>query len=192
MLGDMVERKTVVTVLFVSTILTVLGIGGMANGATVMSNAPILEINSLIEDNPPESISDVAMIQLASIHMNNPYRRPLAAIGFVISFMILIGSFMLTWRSKLAPWWITQAVVAKTIWIAGNTAVLVSQVQNADELPLKALEPHILPEFAEFDWANSLSASVILLGVMSVAVHALAAWRANKEDVANFIASRNA
>lgn len=112
--------------------------------------------------------------------MTNPYRRPLAAANVVVSALVLIGSFMLSWRRKLAQWWIKQAVVAKLIWIAAYTVSLVSHVKLTFA-PLPLEHPGgALPE---------VIAGVVLVSTFSGALHVAAAYRATRPDIAEFITS---
>ena len=185
-----VGRKTILIVLMTSTLLTIIGIGGMAGGATILSKAPIPEMTDIVEDNPPKSFAEAVALQLASVHLQNSYRRPMAAIGFIISTTILIGSFMLTWRAKLAPWWITQTMIAKVIWVASNTLILVSQVQRSIAFPTEALKPYITKEFESFDWVSMMSLWLIFTGALSIALHAAVGWRINRPDIVEFIHSK--
>lgn len=158
------ERKVIIAILMTSTLLTMLGIAGLLGGAYDLSLAPLRD---------PE-LSGVDA-QLFEARVTNPYRRPMAAANVVVSALVLVGSFLLSWRRKLAQWWIRQAVVAKLIWIVGNTAALVS---------------HIKMTFAPVDAGASLSqlmAGVVIVGSFSAALHLLAAYRATRPDIAAFI-----
>ena len=99
----------------------------------------------------------------------------MAAANVVVSVLILVGSFLLSWRKKLSQWWIRQAVVAKLLWIAGNTAALAS---------------HIKATFVPVDAGATVSQlvmGVVVVGVLSAALHLLAAYRATRPDVRAFI-----
>ena len=98
----------------------------------------------------------------------------------MVSALVLIGSFMLSWRRKLALWWIRQAVVAKLIWIAAYTVSLVSHIKLTFA-PLPLEHPGgALPE---------VMAGVILVSTFSGALHIAAAYRATRPDIAEFITS---
>ena len=73
----------------------------------------------------------------SKLRVSNPYRRPMAAANVVVSALVLIGSFLLSWRRRLAQWWIKQAVAAKLIWIGAYTVTLVSHI-NLTFTPLPA------------------------------------------------------
>jgi len=112
--------------------------------------------------------------------VSNPYRRPMAAANVVVSALVLIGSFMLSWRRKLALWWIRQAVVAKLIWIAAYTVSLISHVKLTFA-PLPLEHPGgALPE---------VIGGVILVSAFSGALHVAAAYRATRPDIGQFIES---
>ena len=92
--------------------------------------------------------------------------------------LVLIGSFMLSWRRLVALWWIKQAVVAKLIWIAAYTASLVSHVKLTFA-PLPLEHPGgALPE---------VIGGVILVSTFSGALHLAAGYRATRPDISEFI-----
>lgn len=172
------DRKVIISILLTSTLLTMLGIAGVLRGAYDLALTPLPEdVRELYE--PEDEVTD-AEIQLLEAQVTNPYRRPLAAANVVVSGLVLIGSFMLSWRRKLALWWIKQAVVAKLIWIAVYTAVLVSHVKLTFEpLPLE----HSGGTLAE------VIGGVILVGTFSGVLHVAAAYRATRPDIGEFIDS---
>lgn len=158
------ERKVIIAILMTSTLLTMLGIAGLLGGAYDLSLAPLRD---------PELTGVDA--QLFEARVTNPYRRPMAAANVVVSTLVLVGSFLLSWRRKLAQWWIRQAVVAKLIWIGANTAAMVS---------------HIKMTFAPVDAGATISqlmAGVVIVGSFSAALHLLAAYRATRPDIGAFI-----
>ncbi|TFH32120.1 MAG: hypothetical protein E4H00_02095 [Myxococcales bacterium] len=172
------DRKVIVSILMTSTLLTMLGIAGVLRGAYDLSQSPLPEdVRELYE--PEEEVTD-AQVQLFEAQVTNPYRRPLAAANVIVSGLVLIGSFLLSWRRKLALWWIKQAVVAKLMWIAVYTISLVSHVKlTFQPLPLG----HPGGALEEVMW------SVILLGTLSGALHAAAAYRATRPEIGRFIES---
>jgi hypothetical protein len=121
-----------------------------------------------------------AEVQLLEAQVSNPYRRPMAAANVVVSALVLIGSFMLSWRRKLALWWIKQAVVAKLIWITAYTVSLVSHIKLTFA-PLAIEHPDgVLPE---------VIGGVVLVSTFSGALHVAAAYRATRPDIGDFITS---
>ena len=170
------ERKVIIAILLTSTLLTMLGIAGVLRGAYDLSLAPLPEdVRELYE--PEAEVTD-AEVQLLEAQVTNPYRRPMAAANVVVSALVLIGSFMLSWRRKLALWWIKQAVTAKLIWIAAYTASLVSHVKlTFSPLPLEH-PGGALPE---------IIGGVVLVSTFSGALHVAAAYRATRPDIAEFI-----
>lgn len=172
------ERRVIITILLTSTLLTMLGIAGVLKGSYDLSLAPLPEdVRELYE--PDAQVSD-AEVQLLEAQVTNPYRRPMAAANVVVSALVLIGSFMLSWRRKLAQWWIKQAVVAKLIWIAAYTVSLISHIKLT-VAPLPREHPGgALPE---------VIAGVILVSSFSGALHVVAAYRATRPDIRQFIES---
>jgi len=168
----------IIAILLTSTLLTMLGIAGVLRGAYDLSLAPLPEdVRELYQ--PDAEVSD-AEVQLLEAQVSNPYRRPMAAANVVVSALVLIGSFLLSWRRKLAQWWIKQAVVAKLIWIFAYTATLVSHIKlTFVPLPVEQAGA-ALPE---------LLGGVVLVSTFSAALHVAAAYRATRPDIADFITS---
>ncbi len=170
------ERKVVIAILLTSTLLTMLGIAGVLRGAYDLSLAPLPE--DVRELYAPEDEVTEAEVQLLEAQVTNPYRRPLAAANVVVSALVLIGSFMLSWRRKLALWWIRQAVVAKLIWIGVYTASLVSHIKlTFAPLPVEPAGG-TLPE---------IIGGVVFVGALSGVLHIAAAYRATRPDIGEFI-----
>jgi len=170
------ERKMIIAVLLTSTLLTMLGIAGVLTGAYDLSMAPLPEdLRELAEVN--EELSD-AEIQLVEARVSNPYRRPMAAANVVVSGLVLIGSFLLSWRRRLAQWWIKQAVAAKLIWIGAYTVTLASHI-NLTFVPL--------PTAPQDATLSTFIGSVMGLSTVNAALHIAAAYRATRPDIAEFI-----
>ncbi len=168
----------IVTILLTSTLLTMLGIAGLLTGAYDLSMAPIPEdLRELYE--PDAQISD-AEVLLLEARASNPYRRPMAAANVVVSALVLIGSFLLSWRRRLAQWWIKQAVVAKLIWIGAYTVSLASHI-NLTFTPMPIEQPENV--------LSALIGSLVVLSTVSAALHVAAAYRATRPDITEFMAS---
>lgn len=178
MAGESRERKVVIAILLTSTLLTMLGIAGVLRGAYDLSLTPLPEdIRDLYE--PDADVSN-AEIQLLEAQVTNPYRRPMAAANVIVSSLVLIGSFLLSWRRKLAQWWIKQAVVAKLIWIVAYTASLVQHIESTFT-PLRLGGSGAgLPE---------IIAGVVLVSFLSAVLHLAALYRATRTDIGQFIES---
>ncbi|MBT8467719.1 MAG: hypothetical protein KJN97_03125, partial [Deltaproteobacteria bacterium] len=112
--------------------------------------------------------------------VSNPYRRPMAAANVVVSGLVLIGSFLLSWRRKLAQWWIKQAVAAKLIWIGAYTVTLASHI-NLTFVPL--------PTEPQDATLSAFIGSVIGLSTVNAALQVAAAYRATRPDISEFIRS---
>lgn len=168
----------IVTILLTSTLLTMLGIAGLLRGAYDLSLAPLPEdVRDLYE--PGAEVSE-AEVRLLEAQVSNPYRRPMAAANVVVSSLVLIGSFLLSWRRKLAQWWIKQAVVAKLIWIAAYTVSLVQHIKVT-------LSPISLDQSGA--GLAEIIAGVILVSFLSGVLHLAALYRATRPDVRQFIES---
>lgn len=166
----------VITILLTSTLLTMLGIAGVLRGAYDLSLAPLPE--DVRELYTPDVEVTEAEIQLLEAQVTNPYRRPMAAANVVVSALVLIGSFMLSWRRRLAQWWIKQAVVAKLIWIVAYTASLISHIKLSF-VPLPIEQPGAT--------LQEVMAGVVLVSTLSAALHLAAAYRATRPDIREFI-----
>jgi len=178
MASESKERKVVLTILLTSTLLTMLGIAGVLRGAYDLSLATLPE--DVRELYTPEVEVTEAEVQLLEAQVTNPYRRPMAAANVVVSALVLIGSFMLSWRRRLAQWWIKQAVVAKLIWIAAYTISLVSHVKLSF-VPLPIEQPGAT--------LQEVVAGIVLVSTFSAALHVAAAYRATRPDIRAFIES---
>jgi hypothetical protein len=170
------ERKMVITILLTSTLLTMLGIAGVLRGAYDLSLAPLPE--DVRELYTPDVEVTEAEVQLLEAQVTNPYRRPMAAANVVVSALVLIGSFMLSWRRRLAQWWIKQAVVAKLIWIVAYTVSLISHIKlSFVPLPIEQAGATL----------QEVLAGVVLVSTFSAALHLAAAYRATRPDIREFI-----
>jgi hypothetical protein len=174
------ERRLVITILLVSTLLTMLGVAGVIVGASDLSLAPIpADAGEMYgEENELTAIQ----LEMIEVWVSNPYRRPMAAANVVVSALVLIGSFLLSWRRRLAQWWIKQAVVAKLLWIVAYTTLLAQHIQGS--LPASLLDE------AETT-VSAIVTALILLGTLNGGLHIAAAYRATRPDVARFIEESN-
>jgi hypothetical protein len=179
MAGESNDKRAVFTILLVSTLLTILGIAGVLRGAYDLSPPPLPEdVREYYELD--EELSEV-QVQLLEAQVSNPYRRPMAAANIVVSALVLIGSFMLSWRKRIAQWWIKQAVLAKLLWIVAYTATLVHHVHSAVSI-------EVLEQVGA--GLREVVTGIVLVGVFSAMLHLLAAYRATRPDVAAFIEAK--
>jgi len=170
MAGESSDRRVMIAILLTSTLLTMLGIAGVLIGTYDLQSSPL-----------PEDLQDQGQLKLQFLEAQatNPYRRPMAAANIVVSALVLIGSFMLSWRRKLAQWWIRQAVTAKLIWIAAYTATLVYH--------LKLVSPSLPASNQGGGTLTELISNVVLGSLISAALHVGAAWRVSRPDIGAFI-----
>ena len=170
MASESSDRRVLIAVLLTSTLLTMLGIAGVLLGTYDLQSSPL-----------PKDLQDLAPLKLQFLEAQatNPYRRPMAAANIVVSALVLIGSFMLSWRRKLAQWWIRQAVTAKLIWIVAYTATMVHH--------LKLVFPSLPAPSPSGATLNELISNVVLGSIISAALHVAAAWRVSRPDIRAFI-----
>jgi hypothetical protein len=173
-----------IAILLTSTLLTMLGIAGVLMGTYNLQSGPLPEnLHDLFPPEEPDTPSEADIrerelrVQLLEAQVTNPYRRPMAAANIVVSALVLIGSFMLSWRRKLSQWWIRQAVTAKVIWIVSYTGTLVYHL----DLVFPAMPA------ASAGGVTRLISEVILWSTLSAALHVGAAWRASRRDISDFI-----
>jgi len=178
-----------IAILLTSTLLTMLGIAGVLMGTYDLQSGPLPEnLQDLFPADEEESESEAGVrerelkVQFLEAQATNPYRRPMAAANVVVSALVLIGSFMLSWRRKLSQWWIRQAVTAKLIWIVAYTATLVYH--------LKLVFPSLPVQSAGGSRLSELISNVVLGSLISAALHVAAAWRVSRPDIRAFIDAR--
>lgn len=176
MTSETSERRVIITILLVSTLLTMLGVAGLIMGVSDLSLAPIPENASDYYDEETE-LTDI-QVEMIEVWVSNPYRRPMAAANVVVSALVLIGSFMLSWRRRLAQWWIRQAVTAKVLWIIAYTVSLGHHID-------RSLSASMLEEAGTT--ATAIVAVLVSFGVLSIGLHVGAAYRATRPDIAQFI-----
>jgi hypothetical protein len=170
------ERRVILTILLVSTLLTMLGVAGLIMGVSDLSLAPIPEDARDYYDEETE-LTDI-QVEMIEVWASNPYRRPMAAANVVVSGLVLIGSFLLSWRRKLAQWWIRQAVTAKVLWIIAYTASLGHHIQQS-------FTPTMLEDAGTT--ASAIISVLVLFGALSIGLHVGAAYRATRPDIRELI-----
>jgi len=176
MASESSERRLIMTILMVSTLLTMLGVAGLIMGVSDLSLAPIPE-NARDYYEEETELTDI-QVEMIEVWASNPYRRPMAAANVVVSALVLIGSFMLSWRRRPAQWWIKQAVTAKVLWIVAYTATLGHHIQQS-------LTVSMLEEAGTT--ATAIVSALVLFGMLSVGLHVAAAYRATRPDIGQFI-----
>jgi hypothetical protein len=170
------ERRLVMTILMVSTLLTMLGVAGLIMGVSDLSLAPIPDDARDYYEAEIE-LTDI-QVEMIEVWASNPYRRPMAAANVVVSALVLVGSFLLSWRRRLSQWWIRQAVTAKVLWIVAYTASLAQHIQ-------RSLSASTLEEAGTT--ATAIVGVLVLFGTLSVGLHVAAAYRATRPDILQFI-----
>ena len=174
------ERKVIVAVLLTSALLTMLALTGIFAAMTNLSNQPIPSLQSLQPNDGSILRQDPRTSLVLEAQATNPLRRPFAAANLILSTLLLVGSFMLSWRRKIAFWWIQQTVMAKVLWIIVDTINVVHHLH----VTFPTLYQHGLQH--EITLTNTIK-SAVLLGLLSVVLHVGAAWRASRPDIQAFI-----
>ncbi len=168
-----------------------LAIGGIFQGMVALSQLPVPEDSTELFEG-----LGTAAAWYGEIMFTNPYRRPLAAMNVLVSAMVLIGSFMLSWRRSSAMWWLTQAITAKLLWLGAYTALMVVHVYAS------------APDFADMidqaiaAWAQEgvtrdqpealrwMATRFVVGSAVSAVLHAGVLWRATRPDMKKFISER--
>lgn len=186
MAGETNDRRVMIAILLTSTLLTMLGIAGILSGTYELRSDPIPEnlAEFLSEAEAGSEASEARLqmqIQVREAQLSNPYRRPMATANVIVSGLVLIGSFLLSWRRQLSQWWVRQAVIAKLVWIVGSTAAFVHH--------LGVVFPSLPPPSVGGATLGQLTWWAILQAGISAVLHAYAAWRVSRSDIGNFIAA---
>jgi hypothetical protein len=179
--------------------MTVLGTCGLGRGVADLGHQSRPEpppAPAEGEKPEPMDLLDAAQTDpLGLLLWESPHRRPLAAANAVVSSMLLIGSFLLTFRRKGALWWIRNAVAANVLYIVGNLAHSVTRIVSAGPALYARVEAHAgyYPNLS-----GPVDGRVVVLQTMaalcvgaalSAALHLALAWRCHRPDVRGFVAS---
>jgi hypothetical protein len=185
--------------LFASICMTVVGTCGLGGGLAGLDHtsrpatpAPPPECQ---KPEPMDFLDAVETDPLREVLWESPHRRPLAATNAVVSSMLLIGSFLLTFRRKTALWWIRNAVAANVLFILGNLAHTVARLVQAGPALYARIEAHSVyyPDLAEpLDGRFMVMQSIAIAAIgaaLNVALHLALAWRCHRPDVRGFLES---
>jgi hypothetical protein len=185
--------------LFASICMTVLGTCGVGRGLAELGHqsrpatpAPPAEGATPA---PMDLLEAVETDPLGQVLWESPHRRPLGAVNAVVSSMLLIGSFLLTFRRKGALWWIRNAVAANVLFILGNLAHTVGRLVAAGPELYARIEAHAAfypPGTGPLDGHLMVMQSIAIASIgagLNVALHLALAWRCHRPDVRGFVAS---
>ena len=161
-----------------------LAITAMITATINLSNQPIANLDSTKLTQGSSSHEDPRTLLLSDAQSTNPLRRPFAAANLIISTLILIGSFMLSWRRAFALWWLKQAVLAKVLWILADTTNVVYHLR----ITFPNLQQSDVQQKVTLGSAANFA---ILIAVISIGLHVVAVWRASRPDIRAFIERSN-
>lgn len=115
-------RQQARAALSTSIILTLLGFFGILQGQSQFVRAAdppgIDAVLTSLEKTIPAHRDDAERVLRAQ--WASEARRPIAFANIVASAMLIVGSFLLIARRKSALWWITNAIIANCLVIAGQ------------------------------------------------------------------------
>ncbi|MCA9531327.1 MAG: hypothetical protein KC543_14460 [Myxococcales bacterium] len=184
-------------VFMVSMVLSLLGLFGVSSGLQMISPPQPTTVSTKPSTAPDRAADAEALEKVQAAILDTPYLRPLGALNIVVSSMLLIGSFMLTLRRTSASWWITQAVLANIVWIALWTGVMMLHMYHIRDKIAPALEDNVRAQLQQLDEKQvSVSRAMILgsvfvgasiAGLLKIAVHGWAGYRASRPDVRAFL-----
>jgi hypothetical protein len=185
--------------LFVSICMTVLGTCGVGNGVAGANQTSLpAPPPPPAEGEPPRELDVFEAAQSAPLYevlWESPYRRPIAGANVVVSAMLLVGSFLLTFRRPSALWWLRNAIAANVLWALVNFAhTAVRLLAPGPELYAR-MEAHARTYESLGDALDGrivVIQAVVMAGVaaiVSAALHLAIAWRAHRPDIRAFIES---
>lgn len=188
--------------LFLSISMTLLGTCGVERGigSATQTSLPAPP-PPLAEGEPPREI-DLEEINRSApwleVVWESPYRRQLGAANALVSAMLLVGSFLLTFRRTSALWWIRNAVAANVLWVFVNFTHTTARLVGAGPALYARIEEYarsyrVLED--ALDGRAVVVQSVIMTAVgalLSALLHGAVAWRAHRPDIRAFLESGRA
>jgi hypothetical protein len=190
------------TTLRVALVATLLGSCGVANGAgqlaqtSVPSDAGPLDTGG---DTASREAARDANAVFSELLNQDPMRRVFAAANVGLSLLLAFAGTLLMMRRESAPWWLTQAVIANSLFILAQALAVIWRIQAfspqlADTLDsyLRAANPAEAAEVGDFPWGAAttymMMGTVALWALLRAVIHLLVAWRARKPDVRELLA----
>ncbi len=181
--------------------MTLLGTCGVGRGIGDATQTSLPAPPPPLADGEPPRELDLEEIGQSApwleVVWESPYRRRLGAANAIVSAMLLIGSFLLTFRRKSALWWIRNAVAANLLWVLASFAHTTARLVGAG--------PGLYARIDEFarsyrglgetlDGRTVVVQSIVMAGIVALAstlLHLAVAWRAHRPDIRAFIETGN-
>ncbi len=181
--------------LLVSIFMTMLGTCGVANGVAGASQSAI-PASSAIEDvaAPEDAFASAQTALAAEVLWGSPYRRQVAAANAVVSAMLLVGSFLLTFRRPNALWWIRNTIAANLLVIVGGYAHDVARLLAPGPELRAAIDAVLASQGSPpgLDARAAVLSTIVGLGIgvlLRALLHVAILWRAHRPDIRAFIES---
>jgi len=180
--------------LVVALAMTMLGFIGISGSISALTS----NVDQLVRPDPaaPAHVAEAGEAFLRAF-LTSPLRRAMNVANLLASGLLLIASFLLTSRSRSAPWWAAQALWANAIYSLGAGAINVYLVQ-AYRLELLELVHAILAaqaaqgEPVPTEGAEGLPLLIVAFTIFMHAVFAglyvLLLRVTRREDVRRFVA----
>jgi hypothetical protein len=183
--------------LLVSLCMTLLGTCGVGNGLATV-NQTSLPAPPQIVDGAGADADLVLVAQaspLAEALFEGPLRRPLAVANALASAMLLIGSFLLTFRRPATLWWIRNAIAANVLYIAaafGHIAYCLLRDMSGLSAALEAYGAR----YARFEIGAGSEALILqalavggVAALLSIGLHVALGVRCHRPDIRAFLDS---
>ncbi|MBC7173982.1 MAG: hypothetical protein H5U40_16190 [Polyangiaceae bacterium] len=131
----------------------------------------------------------------AEVIWDSPYRRPLAAANAIVSAMLLIGSFLLTFRRKSALWWIKNSIAANVLYIFADFSHKTVRLVSAGPQLYAKIEAYARVYEglgAHVGGRAVVIQAIVIAGIIamiSATIHLAIVWRAHRPDIRAFLES---
>jgi hypothetical protein len=177
--------------LVVALAMTMLGFIGISGSISALTS----NVDELVRPDPsaPAEVAEAGEAFLRAF-LTSPLRRAMNVANLLASGLLLIASFLLTGRSRSAPWWAAQALWANAIYSLGAGAINVYLVQ-AYRPELLELVHAILAAQAEPVPTEGADGLPLLIVAFTIFMHAVFAGLyvlllrvTRREDVRRFVA----
>lgn len=179
--------------LFVALTMTMLGFVGLSTSFTMLTTS----VDELVRSSPTAPVEVAAASEaLWRAFLASPLHRALSVANLLASALLLVASFLMTGRTRSAPWWAGQALWANAAYSLAAGAVNVYLLQ-AHRPALLALVEAILkaestmPDPLPTSGVEGIPLTMVVITVFAYTLVAglyLLLLRATKrEDVRRFV-----
>ncbi|NOY93957.1 MAG: hypothetical protein GXP55_22465 [Deltaproteobacteria bacterium] len=190
------------TTLRVALIATLLGSCGVANGVGQLSQTSVASDAGPLDASGDPALRDAARetnAVFSELLNQDPLRRVFAAANVGLSLLLAFAGMLLMMRRESAPWWLTQAVIANSLFILAQALAVIWRIHEFSprltttlDTYLRAANPAEAAELGDFAWGLAttymMMGTVALWALLRTLIHLLVAWRARKPDVRELLA----